>query len=253
VGKLYIIEYLKHRSFLHRFDPRTKIVCIFLLTLILFIVKQPFVIAGLLFSFIVLWMAAKMPFAKIKSYAKHLFPLMVFITVMQVLFGPGERYLDGLLFGGIISLRIAALILLLPMLTMTTPIDKLALGFTRMGLPYKGAYIITTAINLIPAFEDEARFIMDAQKIRGMRAFEGGTILDKFRAYPALAVPLIIGAMRRAQMMRVAMDARGFGAFPIKTYLEDLRMSAGDYFAVMVVVAFSVLALILNSTLQGIL
>jgi energy-coupling factor transport system permease protein len=143
--------------------------------------------------------------------------------------------------------------LLMPLLTMTTPMDKLALGFTRMGLQYKGAYIITTAINLIPAFEDEARFIMDAQKIRGMRAFEEGSVLDKFKAYPALAVPLIIGAMRRAQLMRVAMDARGFGAFPAKTYLEDLRMTAGDYIAFMVVIGFSVLALVLNFTLQGIL
>jgi energy-coupling factor transporter transmembrane protein EcfT len=88
-----IIEYLKRRSFLHQFDPRTKIICIFLLTLIIFIIKQPFVITGLLFSFTGLWAAAKMPFAKIKSYIKYLLPLMIFITFMQVLFGPGEHYL----------------------------------------------------------------------------------------------------------------------------------------------------------------
>jgi energy-coupling factor transport system permease protein len=261
-----VIEYLKKKSFLHRLDPRTKIALLLLLTVVVFIVNQPFVIAGLMVSFFALWAAAKMPFVRLKSYIKFLFGLIIFITAAQIIFGPGTNYIikplipesvpliggrgslkwDGFLRGLIIGLRLIALIVLMPMLTMTTEINTLALGLTKLGLNYKGAYIITTAINLIPTFEDEAQVIMDAQKMRGMRAFEEGRLFDKLKAYPALAVPLVIGAMRRAQMMGIAMDARAFGAYRTKTYLENIKMSSGDYIAIAVCTVYSALALTLN-------
>jgi energy-coupling factor transport system permease protein len=265
-----VMDKLQTKSFLYRLDPRTKIITVLLLTLVIFIVNQAFVTAGLMLSFLGLWAAAKMPFKKIRSYIKFLFWLIVFVTVMQVLFGPGDRYIlkplipesvpliggsgslkwDGLVLGLIIGLRLIALIVLMPMLTMTTEVNILALGLTKMGMNYKGAYITTTAINLIPTFEDEAQIIMDAQKMRGMRAFEEGKLFDKLKAYPALAVPLVIGAMRRAQMMGVAMDARGFGAYSTKTYLEDIKMSSLDYAAFAICFVFSALALALNFILK---
>lgn len=264
-----MIEYSRNESFLHRLDPRTKLLLLLLLTLVIFIVNQPFVVAALMLSFIALWAAARMPFTKLRSYIKYLLWLIVFITLMQMIFGPGTNYIlkplipesvpllggrgslkwDGLLLGLIIGLRLIALIVLMPMLTMTTEVNVLALGLTRLGLNYKGAYITTTALNLIPTFEEEAQVIMDAQKLRGMRAFEGGKFFDKLKAYPALAVPLVIGAMRRAQMMGIAMDARAFGAYPTKTYLENIKMSSRDYIAFAAGIAYSALALTLNFTL----
>jgi energy-coupling factor transport system permease protein len=264
-----VVEYVRNESFLHRLDPRTKLLLLLLFTLVIFMVDQPFVAVALTLSFLVLWAAAKMPLAKLRSYIKYLFWLILFITLMQMLFGPGTNYIlkplipesapflggrgslkwDGLLLGLIIGLRLIALMALSPMLTMTTELNILALGLTKLGLNYKGAYITTTAINLIPALEDEARAIMDAQKLRGMRAFEEGNFFDKLKAYPALAVPLVIGAMRRAQMMGIAMDARAFGAYPTKTYMENIEMSPRDYIALAAGIAYSALALTLNFVL----
>jgi energy-coupling factor transport system permease protein len=241
-----------------------------MLTLVVFIVSLPLVCAVLAFSFLGLWAAAKMPFKKIGSYIKYLFWVLIFVTIMQLLFGPGDRYIlkplfpesipfiggmgslkwDGLILGLVTGLRLMALVVLLPMLTMSTEINLMSLGLVRMGMPYKIAYIITTALNLVPAFEREARIIMDAQKMRGLRAFEEGGPLAKLRAYPALALPLIIGAMRRAQMMGAAMDARAFGAYPVKTYIDDIKMSFRDYAAITACVIFSALALTANFILR---
>jgi energy-coupling factor transport system permease protein len=221
-------------------------------------------------SFLILWTFAKLPFSKIKLYLKFLWFLMAFVTVVQVLFGPGENYIikplipesvpligghlslkwDGFLLSLIIGMRLVALIVLMPMLTFTTEINLLALGLTRLGMNYKGAYITTTAINLIPTFEEEAKVIMDAQKMRGMRAFEDGKTRDKLKAYPALAIPLVIGAMRKAQMMGVAMDARAFGAYKTKTYLETIKMRPADYVCFVVVILFSALVITLNFILK---
>jgi energy-coupling factor transport system permease protein len=261
-----VLEYSKKKSFLHRLDPRTKLVSLFLLTLVIFIVDHPAVIAALVFSVLALWLAAKMPLVKLKSQLNFLLWLLVFIIVMQTVFGPGTNYIvkplipeavpllggagslkrEGLLLGIMTGLRLVALVALMPMLTMTTEVNILVLGLTKLGLNYKGAYIITTAINLIPGFEAEARVIMDAQKMRGMRAFEEGGFFDKLKAYEALAFPLVINAMRRAQMMGIAMDTRAFGAYPTKTYLETITMSFRDYIAFGVVCACSASALAAN-------
>ncbi|MDR1950041.1 MAG: energy-coupling factor transporter transmembrane protein EcfT [Spirochaetaceae bacterium] len=263
------IEYSKNESFLHRLDPRTKLLSLLLLTLVVFIVNRPFVIAAIMFTLIALWFAAGMPFAKLKSYIKVLFWLIIFITLVQMIFGPGTNYIvkplipkgapliggrgslkwEGIFLGLLIGLRLVTLMMLTPMLTMTTKVHILALGLTRLGMHYKGAYITTAAINLLPVFEEDARAIMEAQKLRGLRAFEEGTFFDKLRAYPAIALPLIIGAMRRAQMMGAAMDARAFGAYPVKNSLETIKMSFRDYIAFVAVILCSVSALVLNCLL----
>jgi energy-coupling factor transport system permease protein len=135
---------------------------------------------------------------------------------LQALFG------QGLLAGLMIACRIITLSVLMPWLTMTTDIQLLALGITRLGLNYRAAYIITSTFNFIPSFETEARLIMDARKLRGMKSV-------KLTEYPAIALPLMIKAMRQAQMTALAMDARAFGAYPARTWLREIKFSALDY------------------------
>ncbi|MDR0584699.1 MAG: energy-coupling factor transporter transmembrane protein EcfT [Treponema sp.] len=260
------IEHTADGSFLCRLDPRTKITLALFFTLVVFIVDRPFAAAVLALGFLGLWFAAKLPFKTITVYARRLLALMVLAVVLQTLFGPGERYMlkplipefvpllggrgslkwDGLVLGAVIVCRLVALMLLFPMLTMTTSPRLLALGLTKLGMPYRAAYIVTTALNLIPAFEEDARIIMDAQKLRGMRAFEEGTLPDKFRAYPALAIPLLTGAMRRAQLLGAAMDARAFGAFKTKSWLDHIRMAPADYWACAAALVFASCVLILH-------
>ena len=261
-----VIEYLEGSSFLHRLDPRTKTLISLLFTAIIFIVSRPLAAAAMTASLVALWFAVKMPFGKIKRYAKFLSVMVIFIAVMQMLFGPGDHFIlkplipsgvpfiggrgslkwEGLVIGIVSGFRLFALVLLLPLLIGTTAPHSLTQGLTKLGLNYKGAFIITSAINLVPALEEEARVIIDAQKLRGMRAFEEGNLWDKLKAYPALAIPLIIAAMRRSQLMAFAMDSRGFGAFPGRTWRDPLKMRAADFRVLAFSIVFCTVILILN-------
>ena len=261
-----VIEYLGGSTYLHKLDPRTKVLLSLLFTVVIFMVSRPPVAAGLTLSLVVLWFAAKMPFGKIRAYIKFLSAMVIFITVLQMIFGPGAHYIvkplfpvwipliggrgalkwEGLVLGFVSGCRLLALVLVLPMLIGTTAPHTLAQGLTRLGLNYKGAFIITSAINLIPVLEEEARYIIDAQKLRGLSAFEEKNILNKLKAYPALAVPLIIAALRRSQMMSFAMDSRAFGAYPGRTWLQPISMSAADYRALAASLVFCTIVLVLN-------
>ncbi len=154
--------------------------------------------------------------------------------------GYGQVTLDGMLFAVLLALRLVAMIIMLPLVNFTTPVQVFALGMVRMGLPYRLAYTLTTALNLVPILQGETGVIVDAQRLRAMHSFEKGRLMDKLRAYPALVTPLVIGSMRRAQLMAVAMDSRAFGASKSRTYLEDIRLHPSDWIFIGLVIAFSI-------------
>ena len=194
-----------------------------------------------------LCLVAKIPFKKIFPHVKFLLGVIALVIVLQIFFG------QGLYAGLMIGCRIIALTVLMPILTMTTDPQLLALGITRLGLNYRAAYIITSTLNLIPSFEEEARQIIDARRLRGMESVKGaGAALGcALREYPAIALPLMVKAMRQAQLTGLAMDARAFGAYRTRTWLHELKLSAVDYGAFAAGIAWSAIAVTANVILAG--
>ena len=226
-------------SAIYKIDPRIKIFIILLFTVLIFIIDNLAATACLMSSLFILRLAAKIPIRQ-ASFLKTFTMLAAFIIAVQILLYPGENYIlkplfpysfpfiggigslkwEGLFAGLTICFRLAALMLLLPMLTQTTSTEKIAAALNSMGLNYRIAFIITTAFNMIPLFEEEGRIIMDARKLRGMRAFESRSFFTRLKAYPALVVPLVLGAMRKAQLASVVMDSRAFGVYKTRTWLS---------------------------------
>jgi len=266
------VEFTKNTagvSFVHKLDPRTKILLSLLFTLVIFLISRPVAAAGMAAAFITLWLVIRMPFKKIVAYIKFLSIMVLFITLMQMLFGPGTNYIlrplipdavpliggmgslkwDGLVLGMTSALRLLSLVLVLPLLTGTTPVHSLAQGLAGFRMNYKAAFVITSALNFVPVLEEEARLIIDAQKLRGLCVYDRGSLWGKLRAYPALAVPLIISALRRSQSIAYAMDSRAFGAYPSRTWRETPRMGAGDFWALAVSAVFCGFMLCVNFNL----
>lgn len=212
----------------------------------IFMVQQIWVALIVMAIMFGLWFLARLPFKVLWSFIKVLLPIMGFLFLVQAVFYPGNTplikplipigkgygqiTLDGMIFAVLLALRLMAMIILLPLVNFTTPVQVFALGMVKMGLPYKLAYTMTTALNLVPILQSETGVIVDAQRLRAMQSFEKGKITEKLKAYPALVTPLVIGSMRRAQLMAVAMDSRAFGASKSRTYLEDIIMHNRDWF-----------------------
>jgi energy-coupling factor transport system permease protein len=243
---------LDKNTFIFKLDTRVKILFILIFTIPTFVVDKLPICVVLFLSILTLRIAWKIPFRSVK----HLVSLSLLVIFTHILFNSGENYilkpffgfylkLDGLFSGLKIGCRLAALLLLLPILTETSSPREIARSLVCFGINYRAAFIITTAFNLIPLFREEGRIIMDAQKLRGSNVFEG-RFFAKLKAYPALAVPLVLGAMRKAQAASAAMDSRAFGAFKTRTWLEKPVMKAHDYLFFMGITAFSFIALFIN-------
>jgi energy-coupling factor transport system permease protein len=260
-----LVAYYPGRSLIHKLDPRAKIIFLIVVSTSIFMIESIPVALWMLAVMIILWAVARLPVSILWGFLKVLFPIFIFLFIVQAIFYPGTHTLikplipigkgygqvalEGVLFAVLLIIRLMTMIIMLPLVSFTTPVQVFALGMVKMGLPYRLAYTITTALNLVPILQTETAVIVDAQRLRAMQSFEKGKLMDKIRAYPALVTPLVIGSMRRAQLMAVAMDSRAFGASKERTYLEDIRMRIPDWvflvgsilLAVLVVVASIIL------------
>ena len=266
-----IIDYRPGDSFMHKMDPRVKILALLCMSIIVFVCENLFVVCAMCITFIIMWNICKLPWNDLRKILKVVTAMMAFIIVLQVIFygdpdtahwivrcpddwavigGMGLKW-DGLWFGILLAIRFYALIILLPMVVKTTRMDLFSLALIKLKMSYKVAYMATTALNMIPTFSDEIQVIEEAQKMRGQTVFEEGGIWAKVKGWVSLVVPLVIGAMRRAQQMGVAMDTRAFGAYPTRTCISDLKMQKSDWaFAVMFTV-LGVVFLVGNYTLPN--
>lgn len=252
-----LIQYIPGETLFHRLDPRAKIIFMLLVTGVIFVIRNLWVAVVVLLTLVLMWLLSRLPLSMLKGLGKATSGIIAFLFLVQAFLYPGQTILiqpvipaavpliggvgkitlEGILFALLLSLRLLAMVIVLPLVSITTPMHVFLLGLVRMGLPYRLAYTTTTALNLIPLLQAEANITADAQRLRAFRVFEQGNFLEKLRAYPALVTPLVIGAMRRAQLIAVAMDSRAFGATRHRTYIQDIRMYARDW----AFIAFSVL------------
>jgi energy-coupling factor transport system permease protein len=244
-------------SDVYKLDPRIKLVSVLLLTVLVFLVDKLLISVCLVLVITVIRLTAKILFHG--KHIRNLSLLAIFIILTQTLFGPGENNLtftvfhriaglkwDGFIFALMIICRLCALLLLFPVFTETTSPYHIAVALHGLGFNYRTAFVITSTFNLIPLFKEEALIIMDAQRLRGMRSFEEGSFIARMKAYSALAVPLVLGAMRRAQDSSAAMESRAFGAYKERTWLEKPALKPGDIIVISACVIFCACLLFLN-------
>jgi energy-coupling factor transport system permease protein len=78
------------------------------------------------------------------------------------------------------------------------------------------------ALRVIPLIEDQLRTVQAAQMVRGVGAEPGirGFIKNGTR----YTVPVLVGVMRECNVMVYSMESRAFGAYPTRTFVNDVRM-----------------------------
>jgi energy-coupling factor transporter transmembrane protein EcfT len=170
-----LIAYYPGKTFMHKLDPRAKIIFMVLVSMAIFAVQQISVALVVMGVMVFLWLLARLPFKVLWSFIKVLLPIMGFLFVVQAIFYPGNTplikplipigkgygqiTLDGMLFAVLLALRLMAMIIMLPLVNFTTPVQNFALGMVKMGMPYKLAYTMTTALNLVPILQGETGVI----------------------------------------------------------------------------------------------
>ena len=160
------------------------------------------------------------------SFALWADPAQVDRSVVLFAIGDYRYYLGALLVGAATALRLMALIglALLSGTTSTGP-DLVRAMVQQLRVPYRIGYTALAAFRFVPRFGHELQVIRSAHRVRGMAGGRGPFAIA--RRWLGYVVPLLAGAIRHAERVALAMDARGFGAHRSRTerHLVPFRVS----------------------------
>lgn len=246
-------------SGLHRLHPLTKLILsLFLLVLAATLPSLQWLLAAFILFIVPLAIWGGLSRALFKSGLAVILPFVISLSVIQGFFTPGETALfriGGFVFtleGWLAGLTVAARILLaicgaLLMMLSTRP-DQLMLGLTNAGLPGSVAYIILTAIQIFPRFEERAQVILEAQQARGLETKVNP--LKRASLLVPLVGPLVLSSIIETEERAMALEARAFSRPGRKTSLLTLKDSRGQRAARWLLVLL-MLALIVYRTWQA--
>jgi energy-coupling factor transport system permease protein len=132
--------------------------------------------------------------------------------------GPWRITERGLLGGVGLGCRVLAIAVSGVVFTLTTDPTRFVDALVwQAGLPARFAYGALAAYQAVPRLVDDLTTLREARRVRGLR---GGW-------HPRIVVGLLILAVRHAEALALAMDARAFGAGP-RTLYRELRWWWGD-------------------------
>jgi energy-coupling factor transport system permease protein len=119
----------------------------------------------------------------------------------------------------------------------TDPTDLILSLIHQMRLHYRLAYGTMVGYRMLPLLQGEYEAIRAAHRVRGVQEREGKlAVFSRMKRY---SIPLLAGAVRRASRVALAMDARGFGAFPERSYRRRMRVSGQDWLFLSATVALT--------------
>ena len=241
-------QYIPGNSFVHKLDPRTKILISLLFIISLFLIDK-FVGYILVVAFIgAVIINSKVPPRFILKGLKPIIFLVILTSILNVFmikgtpdtlifkFGFLSIYTQGVNTALFMALRLIFLVVGTSLLTLTTSPIELTDGIEILLRPigkemaHQLAMMMTIALRFIPTLMDETDKIMKAQKARGAD-FESGGIIQKAKNLVPLLVPLFISSFRRADELAMAMEARCYRGGSGRTRMKKLQFSNRDFIA----------------------
>jgi len=231
--------YTEGNTFLHRTDPRVKILAVLFLSALALIIGSLEYLLALLAFILLLLALGRATLAKTFFALKLVLRVMVLIVILWPFFNPsGSPVLfeygiikitePGIVSGITVAVRIACLASVWYILMFTTTQRDLLRALVKLGLRFDFGLTLAIALRFLPTFGAIVNSIKDAQRARGME-FDRGSLVKRSKNYVAVLVPTIVSALRTAETLSLALQSRAYGARKDRTYLRDLNMRPADY------------------------
>jgi len=154
--------------------------------------------------------------------------------------------LVGVDLAAIVTLRIVLLAGAFALFVRTTTPGELRLALEWFRVPYRYAFSVSLAFQIVGLLDDEWRAIREAQRARGAWAFEWAgwrQLVPQVRGLVALTVPAIVLTTRRAWALTEAAYARGFDS-PHRRPYQRLEMTSLDWLLLMATIFLSALLVV---------
>ncbi|MFH1861742.1 MAG: energy-coupling factor transporter transmembrane component T [bacterium] len=250
-------RYFSADSALHRLDPRTKLICTLAFLLLVFGMEEPVEVGSFFILIMALFLWAKIPFRMLWGNIRIFLWLYALTFLLHLFLHPGEALWrvpllgltitsEGIAAGILFTVRIAVIISLSNLLMaitmpqdLTDGMEKLLKPLTRFRIPVsEGALMVSIALRFVPILIQEADKIQKAQLARGAD-LEGAFFL-RLRKFIPILLPLFSGALKKADVLALALEARAYRGGEGRTRMVSLAYRMGDLLAFGAVIAVSI-------------
>jgi cobalt/nickel transport system permease protein len=203
-------------SFIHRLDPRVKIVVVFLFSVVVAVsTRFAVLVSALALGVCVTWLAS----LPTKELLRRLVPINIFIIFLWLFLpftfegkplfsvGPLVGTHEGVLYATQITIKSNAIVVVLIALVSSTSILTLGHAMHELRVPKKIVHLFFFTYRYIHVIYREYFRLVNAMKVRGFRP---GTNMHTYKTLAYLVGMLLVRSCDRAQRVHRAMLCRGF-------------------------------------------
>jgi energy-coupling factor transport system permease protein len=233
-------------SWLHRLDPRPKLLFTACGTLVLVLLLSVYAILAFLLLANLVGLSAGIAPRRLFGIWRTLTPLLLIILVVQPLFSSGSGpplvelwFLritrEGLALGFALALRLVSIAYCWYLLLMTTRQSDLVQGLVRLGLPVAWGLVLALALRYPGTLQGLYVTVREAQQARGLR-LHGRGLLGNVRAQLPVLIAMLVASLRSIERLAMALESRGFGGPTRRGALHPLHMRPLDWLALVIVI-----------------
>lgn len=262
-------QYCEGSSFLHKLNPKWKILFAIFYITVIFFAKNIFAFALLILSAVLLIAMSGINAKVLLRGLRPIVLIIAFTAVINIFWLRGETeifhlgfihiYLEGVINALLIVLRVVMLVLGTSIILTytTTPIaltdgiEQLLAPLAKIKVPvHEFSMMMTIALRFIPTLVEETDKIMSAQKARGSD-FSTGSLVKRAKALIPVLVPLFISAFRRAGDLATAMECRCYRGGEGRTRMNVLHSTWRDPVMLLMLCVLLTLIILLNKYAPG--
>ncbi|MCC7571985.1 MAG: energy-coupling factor transporter transmembrane protein EcfT [Candidatus Methanofastidiosum sp.] len=231
-----MIKYIEKETFLHRINPISKIVVLFMFAYSLFLFNYWEIEVLALTLVLFLYIVSGIGLSKIEG-KKFFIVFSLSLLIINVLFiRDGYALLEwsiikitsnGLEFAIFSVARFLAIVFSSFLFVMTTEPNKLAYSLMQAGVPYRYGFTLVVALRFVPTFQFETGNVRNAQAARGL-SIDKMSIKSLYTMARYTFIPLIRSTMQYIDTLTVSMEGRCFGVYDKRTYIEEVVYGKTD-------------------------
>lgn len=249
-----LLNYVPGNSYLHKLNPVTKLLAAFMYGIAAIICNNVFAEIGFIILMLLISASAKIG-KRALLLTRNLMLLGLIMFVIQLFFVRDGRGLvvignvtlfttGGLRSALLLSFRVIAAMLPLMLLFAITLMNDLCNAMVkRLYLPYRYAFIVTTAFRFVPIFASEFHDIQDAQKARGVD-FDTKNIFRKLKLIAPLCVPLLVSSLKKVDVSAMSAEMRGFELRNRRSGFKEYPFKICDLITILIMIAIIILTVI---------
>ena len=249
------LAYIDNNSIIHRADALSKLFWVLVVVIATFQFRESIsrgvMLAALLFVAI---FVARIPLRAIGKVSPLIFGVALLLGIFHYVVTKGTTPLfsigsfvvmkESLEDGAAFFFRLAIMVMASFMLIWTTDIRELMVGLVRLGMPYRFAFVIFMALRFLPVIQQEVDAVSAAHAIRGQAT--KSRISHRFHLYQRYLFTVIVNGLRKAENTAIAIESRGFGAYPDRTYVKDFHWTASGITLVVIFLLFGVALIVME-------